>query len=167
MRIRLHEVTHEYWDPHALISIASLAGTPKAIDPSTMAFVFGHYARIQVKIDLLQTLPPRLLVEREGYSFKVPVSYESLPKFCNHCHIIGHLVGECRALQKIQEEMRIDKSQLDKKSKLVENVSATPHVSSSANDTSYAVQVNEDTTVAINNAIQQVFGPLHLLKIHI
>lgn len=77
------------------------------------------------------------------------------------------MVGECRALQKIQEEMRIDKSQLDKKSKLVDHVSATPHVSSSANDTSYAVQVNEDTTVAINNAIQQVFGPLHLLKIHI
>lgn len=51
----------------------------KQLTPSTMAFVFGHYARIQVEIDLMQTLPPRLLVEREGYSFKVPVSYESLP----------------------------------------------------------------------------------------
>lgn len=84
--IRLHEVTQEYWDPQLLISIASLVGIPKAIDPSTMAFIFGHYARIQVENDLMRSLPPRLLVEREGYSFEAPVTYEMLPKFCSHFH---------------------------------------------------------------------------------
>ena len=105
--IRLHQVTQEYWDPQLLITIASLVGIPQAIDPSTMAFLFGHYARIQVEVDLHNSLPPRLLVEREGYSFEVPVTYENVPAFCTHCGNIGHLVGECRTLKKMQGSVAI------------------------------------------------------------
>ena len=54
---------------------------------------------------MLQPLPSRLLVEREGYSFEVPVTYESLPSFCSYCHSVGHLVGECRVLMRIQATM--------------------------------------------------------------
>ena len=78
-------------------------GIPQAIDPNTKDYVFGHYARIQVEVDLLHTLHPKLLIEREGYSFEVLVSYENVPKFCSHCHFIGHLVGECKTLKRIQE----------------------------------------------------------------
>ncbi|KAM7476819.1 hypothetical protein LguiB_024062 [Lonicera macranthoides] len=103
--IRLHDITQEYWDPQLLISIASLVGIPQAIDPSTLSFMYGHYARIQVEIDLIHTLPSRLLVKREGYSFEVPVTFESLLKFCTHCQLMGHFVGECKTLRRIQESI--------------------------------------------------------------
>lgn len=32
------------------------------------------------------------------------LSHENLPYFCTHCSTIGHFVGECRALKKVQEE---------------------------------------------------------------
>ena len=102
--VRLHGITQEYWDPQLLISIASLVGIPQAIDPNTKEFVFGHYARIRVEVNLLHTLHHKLLIEREGYSFEVLVTYENPPKFCMHCHFIGHLVGECRILRKVQVE---------------------------------------------------------------
>ncbi|KAM7489215.1 hypothetical protein LguiB_026699 [Lonicera macranthoides] len=54
---------------------------------------------------IFYTLPSRLLVEREGYSFEVPVTFEKLPKFCTHCQLMGHFVGECRTLRRIQESM--------------------------------------------------------------
>ena len=54
-------------------------------------------------MDLLHALHPKLLIEREGYSFEVLVSYENIPKFCSHCHFIGHLVGECNSLRRIQQ----------------------------------------------------------------
>lgn len=77
-------------------------GIPQAIDPNTKDFVFSHFARIQVEVDLLHTLHQKLLIEGESYSFKVLVTYESIPKLCMHCHIIGHLMGECRSLKKIK-----------------------------------------------------------------
>lgn len=103
MWIRLHGIIQEYSDPQLLISIANLVGIPQAIDLNTKDFVFGHYARIQVEVDLLHTLHPKLLIEREGYSFEVLVSYENVPKFYSHCHFIGHLVGECNSVKRIQE----------------------------------------------------------------
>lgn len=39
-----------------------------------------------------------IVVEREGYSFKVEVHYEWLPDFCSHCQNIGHKVSSCRWL---------------------------------------------------------------------
>lgn len=78
-------------------------GIPQAIDPKTMFFVFGHYARIQVEIDLFRSLPSSLLVEREGYNFEVPVTFESLPKFCSNFLSFGHLVGEYKQLKRVQE----------------------------------------------------------------
>lgn len=51
-------------------------------------------------------------MERESYSFEVPITYEMLPKFYSHSHIIRHLVGECRSLKKIQESLVINKSQV-------------------------------------------------------
>ncbi|KAM7477764.1 hypothetical protein LguiA_025977 [Lonicera macranthoides] len=75
-----------------------------------MSFVFGHYARLQVEIDLLHQQPSKLLVEREGYNFIVPVTFEHLPGFFIHCHAIGHVIRECRSLQKIQADFSKDKS---------------------------------------------------------
>ncbi|KAM7460800.1 hypothetical protein LguiA_028921 [Lonicera macranthoides] len=100
--IRLHDVAQDYWDPHILISIASLVGIPQAIDKNTLHFTFGHYARLKVEVDMLHPQPSKLLVEREGFSFEVPVTYENLPNFCSYCLSLGHSVGECRALKNTQ-----------------------------------------------------------------
>ncbi|KAM7459720.1 hypothetical protein LguiA_036714 [Lonicera macranthoides] len=65
---------------------------------------FCLYARLLVDVDLQLNLPSKVLVERDGFSFEVNVSYEQLPDFYTHCSSVGHFVGDCRILKKMQEE---------------------------------------------------------------
>ena len=50
--IRLLELPHEYWMDRTLREIASVVGTPLLIDNATSKFIYGHYARILVYMDL-------------------------------------------------------------------------------------------------------------------
>jgi hypothetical protein len=78
-----------------LKEIASAVGTPIDIDGPTRNRTFRHYARILVDIDLSKRIYEEILVEREGFAFKVEVQYERLPLFCQHCYSIGHSVSSC------------------------------------------------------------------------
>ena len=78
--------------------IASAVGTPISIDGPTRNRTFGHYARILVDIDLSKRVYDEILVEREGFAFKVEVKYERRPLFCHHCYVIGHNVTNCKWL---------------------------------------------------------------------
>jgi len=96
--IRLVELPQEYWRERTLKEIASAVGTPIDIDGPTRNRTFGHYARILVDIDLSKRAYDEILVEREGFAFKVEVQYERRPLFCHHCYSIGHNVSTCRWL---------------------------------------------------------------------
>ena len=92
------ELPQEYWRERTLKEIASAVGTPIDIDGPTRNPTFGHYARILVDIDLSKRIYEEILVEREGFAFKVEVQYERRPLFCHHCYSIGHNVLSCRWL---------------------------------------------------------------------
>jgi len=96
--IRLIELLQEYWRERTLKEIASAIGTPIDLDGPTRSRAFGHYARILVDIDLSKRAFDEILVEREGYAFKVEVQYERRPLFCHHCYVIGHNVTTCKWL---------------------------------------------------------------------
>lgn len=83
--------------------IASAIGTSLIIDNATSKRLFGHYARILVDMDCSQNFFHDILVEREGFSFKVKVNYKWLPNFCSHCQNIGHNVLSCRWLYRPKE----------------------------------------------------------------
>lgn len=96
--IRLVELPHEYWRERTLKEIASAVGTPIDIDGPTRNRTFGHYARILVDTNLSKRAYDEILVEREGFAFKVEVQYVRRPLFCHHCYSIGHNVSSCRWL---------------------------------------------------------------------
>ncbi|KAK2357831.1 hypothetical protein QL285_095068 [Trifolium repens] len=104
--IRLMELPQEYWRQCTLFEIASAIGTPLSLDEATKARAFGHYARILVDMDLSRHVFDEIVVEREGYSFKLAVVYERLPAFCMHCGIIGHSVQDCNWLK--PSEAKVD-----------------------------------------------------------
>ncbi|MCI22077.1 ABC transporter B family member [Trifolium medium] len=100
------ELPQEYRSHHTLFEIASAIGTPFSLDEATKTRAFGHYARILVDMDLSRHVFYEILVEREGYSFKLAVVYECLPAFCMHCGIIGHSVQACDWLK--PSEAKVD-----------------------------------------------------------
>ncbi|MCI34005.1 defensin-like protein, partial [Trifolium medium] len=70
------ELPQEYWRQRTLFEIASEVDTPLALDDATLNRTFGHYARVLVDIDLSKHLFEEILVEREGYAFKLGIVYE-------------------------------------------------------------------------------------------
>ncbi|KAJ6358776.1 hypothetical protein OIU76_000493 [Salix suchowensis] len=54
------------------------------------------YARVLVEIDLRKTLRESVnLCLPNGEKIEQQIVYETLPKFCSHCKVIGHLVETC------------------------------------------------------------------------
>ena len=92
------ELPQEYWRERTLKEITSAVGTPIDLDSPTRNRAFGHYARILVDIDISKRAYDEILVERDGFAFKVEVQYERRPLFCHHCYSIGHNVTTCRWL---------------------------------------------------------------------
>ncbi|KAK9273415.1 hypothetical protein L1049_018225 [Liquidambar formosana] len=97
--IRLYGLAQEYWHRQNLLEIARGVGIPLQIDRATLNQVYGHYARILVEIDMSQTPPESIRVEREGFGFFVDVYYENLPAFCSHCQSVGHDAIHCRVVK--------------------------------------------------------------------
>ncbi|AES87637.2 DUF4283 domain protein [Medicago truncatula] len=93
------ELPQEYWRERILKEIASAVGTPIDIDGPTRNHTFGHYARILVDIDPSKITFDEILVERDGFAFKVELQYERRPLFCHHYFSIGHDVSACRWLR--------------------------------------------------------------------
>jgi len=67
-----------------LCEIASAIGTPLIIDSATQNRVFWHYPRILVDMDPSHNYFYEIMVERDGFTFPVEVSYDWLPEFCYH-----------------------------------------------------------------------------------
>jgi len=107
--IRLHELPQEYWMDRTLKEIASAVGTPLLVDSATQNRVFGHYACILVDMDLSKHIFNKVMIEREGYSFTIEITYERLPSFCTHCQNIGHHITSCRWLQPAKDTHVSDK----------------------------------------------------------
>ncbi|XP_026410530.1 uncharacterized protein LOC113305739 [Papaver somniferum] len=79
---------------------------------STTAFVWrkvGYYASVLVEIDLAQHIPNHILINTKHGSFELEIQIPRIPKFCDHCKVVGHLVVEYRSKKKdIHEEDQVD-----------------------------------------------------------
>ena len=73
-----------------------MLGKPLQCDKFTATKERISYARVLVEVDLLADL-------RSSINFSLPngnsliqkVIYETLPKFCKHCKVLGHSTGMC------------------------------------------------------------------------
>ena len=171
--VRLHSIPWEYWDEELLLSIGKTIGIPLDVDHASLRRDLCLYCRVQIDVDLQFPLPPKVLVERDGFSFEVNVSYEKLPDFCTHCSTVGHFVGDCRILKRVQEETTKANEAKDNRIKpqprkrqhfgLKHNAVAAPFLpTTKANQPSAPpVTINTNTIVdhhSTNSTLNAVFG---------
>ncbi|KAF9623162.1 hypothetical protein IFM89_037743 [Coptis chinensis] len=99
--IRFPGLSLEYWEIKTLFSLARAIGRPIHTDENTTKRTLGYYASVLMDLDLNEKIPDKIWVEVEGKDIKFWQSVEPgcLPKFCNHCKRVGHLVTECRVLK--------------------------------------------------------------------
>jgi len=92
------------WTPRCLSKLASVLGKPLQCDKLTATKERVSYARVLVEVDLLADLRSSINVTLpNGNPLIQRVIYETLPKFCKHCKVLGHSTGAC---SKGKEEAR-------------------------------------------------------------
>ncbi|KAJ6377603.1 hypothetical protein OIU76_026557 [Salix suchowensis] len=94
--IKLPNLPLRCWSLKSLSKIASMVGKPLQSDMLTSSMSRLSYARILIEIDLCKPLRDHIAVSLpNGVIIDQQVIYETLPKFCTHCHVMGHLVASC------------------------------------------------------------------------
>ncbi|XP_026459716.1 uncharacterized protein LOC113360422 [Papaver somniferum] len=96
----------KYWKESILIHIGRSIGKPVRVDETTLKREAGYYARVLVEIDLTKFITSKVQVDTKYGIFEQVVQFTNLPKFCNHCSVIGHYVAECRSKRKEQEQQQ-------------------------------------------------------------
>jgi hypothetical protein len=84
------------WTLRCLSKLASVLGNPIQCDKLTSTKERLSYARVLVEVDLLADLRSSInVVLPNGSPLVQRVIYETLPKFCKHCRVLGHSIGAC------------------------------------------------------------------------
>ncbi|KAJ6973816.1 hypothetical protein NC653_033978 [Populus alba x Populus x berolinensis] len=84
------------WSPRCLAKIASKLGTPIQSDQLTCNMLRISYARVLVELDLRADLKSSIVINLpNGTTLNQPVIYETLPRFCTLCKVLGHKTGAC------------------------------------------------------------------------
>jgi len=93
--VRISGLPIHLFDKRALFTIGGLIGDPLKIDEATSNLSRINYARVCIEIDLKHQPPSEICVMNAGELLTVPVVYERLPKYCSHCHHLGHEENVC------------------------------------------------------------------------
>ena len=84
------------WSPKCLLKIASIIGKALQSDMLTSSMSRLSYARVLVEVNLLSDLPyPVDITLPNGNVLHQHVVYGTLPRFCKHCRVLGHLTSTC------------------------------------------------------------------------
>jgi hypothetical protein len=87
------------WSPRCLSKIASKLGKPIQSDQLTFNMSRISYAIVLVELDLLADLKSSIVINLpNGATLNQPVIYETLPRFCKLCKVLGHNTGTCSPL---------------------------------------------------------------------
>ncbi|KAF6158154.1 hypothetical protein GIB67_014948 [Kingdonia uniflora] len=92
------------WEDKSLLSISRIVGHPIQVDENTMNARTGFYASVLTEIDMAKPISSKIFVEGDDEGFMQEMVIGHLPKFCNNCKVIGHVVYECRELTLMREE---------------------------------------------------------------
>lgn len=94
--VKLPNLPLKCWSPRCLAKIASKLGTPIQSDQLTFNMTRISYARVLVELNLLADLKSSIVINLpNGSTLNQPVIYETLPRFCTSCKVLGHKTGAC------------------------------------------------------------------------
>nr|TKS05769.1 hypothetical protein D5086_0000129850 [Populus alba] len=94
--VRFPNLPLKCWSIQGLSKIASVLGKPLQSDKFTATMERLSFARVLIELDLLDDLPSSIpICLPNDTTLNQSVVYETLPKVCKHCRVLGHSSGAC------------------------------------------------------------------------
>lgn len=84
MWVRFNEIPSEFWHPNILTGLVKAVFLVR-IDSAMANKDLVKFVCVLIEIDFSHPLPAEIIVDRDNESAVIGVSYERLPKFCDHC----------------------------------------------------------------------------------
>ncbi|XP_060170920.1 uncharacterized protein LOC132601883 [Lycium barbarum] len=102
---------------HYLKQIVGSIGVPLTMDLATENITRPRMAKIRVEVDLTKPKLTSIFVGSEADSspvrgFYQKIEYESMPKYCRFCKILGHSIIQCRKVE--QKKKAKEKANMEK-----------------------------------------------------
>lgn len=136
------KLTLEFWHTQNLLNIAMGVDLLIKVDPLTPSLCQGMYARVLVEVDHTKSMPKRIFVTKKGPTTSVAAEFfadieaEKLPRFCEHCLVIGHEVTNGRRGDNTGKNFRRQPQQIDRRNtrsqKNIHTTRQVPHENSSS-----------------------------------
>jgi hypothetical protein len=144
------------WTPRCLSKLASVLGKPLQCDKLTATKERVSFAPVLVEIDLLADRRSSINITLpNGNTHIQRVIYETLPKFCKHCKVLGHSTGTCsKSKAKVNTSEKVDSVQVTTKEKVTGKGSVFTPLSPSV-----ATQVDGPPVAAPLAQVSQVAPP--------
>ncbi|XP_009766744.1 uncharacterized protein [Nicotiana sylvestris] len=103
--INLPDLPWHYYEWASLCRIVGPIGTAIVMDKATQTKTRPTTAKMRIEIDLLKPLITDVQVtiqNPEGIveTFNQKIEYETVPLFCSHCRIQGHIIEGCQKAPK-------------------------------------------------------------------
>ncbi|CAN0838465.1 hypothetical protein LINGRAHAP2_LOCUS2165 [Linum grandiflorum] len=109
--VEMSDLPIEFYNPEAVMRIASRIGKPVRVDRATEAGARRKYARVCVEVDLSKRLLPKYKVEGVSYL----IVYEGFHKICTKCEMYGTPTYLCKCdLPQVEDMMTNDTKQVHK-----------------------------------------------------
>jgi len=94
--VKFPNLPFKCWSPTCLSKITSVIGKPIHCDMLTTSVSRLSYARVLIEVDLLVELPNSInIVLPNGMPLLKLVVYKTIPRFCKHCRVLGHIDSIC------------------------------------------------------------------------
>ncbi|WMV14246.1 hypothetical protein MTR67_007631 [Solanum verrucosum] len=154
---------------HYIKQLVSNIGTPLELDNATRSKTRPSMAKVRVEIDLLKPQPDSIWVGLENDTsplrgFTQKIEYEGMPNYCRFCKKLGHMMVDCRVLErkKLAETKELEKQTIggsnnegaQNENKLMGNNEQLQQDANDENEKEVDNQENKCETVAAPNISQ-------------
>ncbi|XP_026411021.1 uncharacterized protein LOC113306280 [Papaver somniferum] len=93
----------EYWKENIILQMGNKVGRAIKVDETALKRESGFYASVLVEVDMEKSITSKISIESKYGKFEKYIQIPKLPKFCNHCTVIGYLVAEYKMKRKEQQ----------------------------------------------------------------
>ncbi|KAK1683349.1 hypothetical protein QYE76_044197 [Lolium multiflorum] len=105
--IQIHKIPPLFRNKEVLNQLASRVGEVIASDLTPVQMRTGEFHRVRVKLDSAKPLMCFMPLAVEGSQrMFLQIKYEKLPRYCEHCGLMGHIFLECGTGEHAESELQ-------------------------------------------------------------
>jgi hypothetical protein len=105
--IQIHKIPPLYQTEAILRQLASRVGEVVKVEMQVVSFGSGEFHRVRVNLDSEKPLMRVVSLSPEGCgNIFMQVLFEKVPKFCDHCGLMGHSLLECGTVEFVEDQLQ-------------------------------------------------------------